>query len=100
MQERERRVPPPLERAFVEEKLRLVERADYFDILGIGAGCSSLEAQQAVARLLAELTTERCPAEDAQLREKVEEIRRVVSEAGAVLGEDGLRAAYRRAVGR
>jgi len=99
-QERERNVPPPLERAVVEEKLRLVQRADYFDILGIGPDCSAEEVRQAVARLLTELHTERCPPDDAVLRGQVDEIRRVISEAGAALGDDSLRGQYRRAVGR
>ncbi|HEX7625064.1 MAG TPA: hypothetical protein VF400_15910 [Anaeromyxobacteraceae bacterium] len=99
-QERQRRVPPPLERPLVEEKLRVVQRADYFDVLGVEAGCSTEEIRLAVARLLAELTVERCPADDSLLRGQVEEIRSVVSDAGAVLGDEGLRAEYRRAVGR
>ena len=93
-------MPPPLERPLVEEKLRVVQRADYFDILGVEAGCSTEEIQQAVSRLLAELTVERCPDDDTLLRDQVEEIRSVVSDAGAVLGDESLRAEYRRAVGR
>jgi len=90
----------PLDRGWVEEMLRLVEQADYFDLLGLPPDCGREDVVQTAARLLEELALDRCSPSDAILIDKVEEIRRVLAEAREVLADGPLRAQYRRALGR
>ena len=81
--------------ARLREKLDLVRRADYFAILGLSRHASPYEVREAAAHLLAEFDPLRFEGlREPGLRERLDEVRRVVAEAGHVLGEPALRAAY------
>jgi hypothetical protein len=81
--------------ARVREKLDQVRRADYFAILGVGRHCTPHEVREAADRL----ATEFQPARFTAVREdglpgRLEEIRRVLTDAREVLADDALREEY------
>jgi CheY-like chemotaxis protein len=86
--------------ARLREKLEQVRRADYFSILGLSRHCTPYEVREASERLLAEFEPLRFHGlREPGLREKLEEVRRVVSEAGHVLSDAALRAEYVNGLG-
>jgi len=79
----------------LREKLDQVRRADYFTILGLSRHATPFEVREAAARLLAEFDPGRfLGLREPGLREKLDEVRRVVAEALDVLGDEVLRAEY------
>jgi CheY-like chemotaxis protein len=86
--------------ARLREKLEQVRRADYFTILGLSRHCTPYEVREAAERLLAEFEPLRFHGlREPGLREKLDEVRRVVSEAGHVLADGALRAEYVEGLG-
>ena len=91
---------PPLAASRVAALLELVRRADYFDILGVARGCTSIEARRAASRLLVEFSSERAISPPGgHDTEALAEIRDVLMDADAVLSDDALRARYLAALG-
>jgi len=86
--------------ARLRDKLDQVRRADYFAILGVARDGTPYEVREAAGRLLAEFDPVRFRDQrEPGLREKLEEIRRVVAEARDVLSDEALRAEYLFALG-
>ena len=86
--------------ARLRDKLDQVRRADYFAILGVGRDGSPYEVREAAERLLSEFELARFRDQrEPGLRDKLEEVRRVVAEARDVLADETLRAEYLAAIG-
>jgi hypothetical protein len=93
-------VAAAIDLARVKEKHEQARRADYFTILGIGRVGTPHEAREAADRLLAEFDPRKLAGSgDEGLTARLEEIRRVVSDAREVLADDALRAEYLRGLG-
>jgi hypothetical protein len=83
--------------ARVKEKLEQVRRADYFTILGLGRLATPHEVRASAERLSAEFQAERYRGHQEEgLPARLEEIRRVVSDAREVLADPLLREEYQR----
>ncbi len=81
--------------ARLREKLDQVRRADYFTILGLSRHATPFEVREAAERLLADFDPGHFHGQrEPGLREKLDEVRRVVAEALDVLGDEALRAEY------
>ncbi|HUB06238.1 MAG TPA: DUF4388 domain-containing protein [Myxococcales bacterium] len=81
----------------VAEKYEQVRSASYFEVLGVGLDATSYEVQQAYDRLAREFQPDRYDQiKDPAVRERLEEIQRVLAEARDILGDEGLRAEYSR----
>lgn len=86
--------------ARVREKLDQVRRADYFAILGLSRHCTPYEVREAADRLAAEFDPGRYAAyREPGLREHLDEIGSVLSQAREILSEDRLRAEYLAGLG-
>lgn len=86
--------------ARVREKLDQVRRADYFAILGLSRHCTPYEVREAADRLAAEFDPGRYAGyREPGLREQLDEIGSVLSQAREILSEDGLRAEYLAGLG-
>jgi CheY-like chemotaxis protein len=86
---------PSVDLLRLQEKLEQVRRADYFTILGLSRTATPYEIRAGAERLLADLGAGRwAGVSDPGVRERLDEVRRVVSEARDVLTDDELRAAY------
>jgi preprotein translocase subunit Sec63 len=86
--------------ARLRDKLDQVRRADYFAILGVPRDGTPYEVREAAERLLAEFDPGRFHGvSDPGLRERLEEVRRVVAEARNVLSDEALRSEYVEALG-
>ena len=84
----------------LRDKLDQVRRADYFAILGLGRDGTPYEVREAADRLLGEFDPGRFHGlREPGLKEKLEEVRRVVAEARDVLSDEVLRAEYVEALG-
>jgi hypothetical protein len=91
----------PPDRARVAALARLADQSDYFTFLGVDRAASRREIQTSVERLSYEISD---PAlhPDVALATGAERaaITEVLIEASRILGDDGLRAQYRAALGR
>lgn len=95
-----RRESQTIDLARVREKLDQVRRADYFAILGLSRHSTPYEVREAADRLAAEFDPGRYAAyREPGLRDQLDEILGVLSEAREVLSEDELRAEYLAGLG-
>jgi DnaJ-class molecular chaperone len=77
-------------------RFALVQDADYFQVLGLSRQASGEEIERAHQRLADEVRPERItPAVAAALAHEIAVVRRVLSEAIRVLGDEGMRRSYR-----
>ncbi len=87
--------PQALDHARLEERLRLVREADYFELLGLTRDANAADVRRAQRELLAAFCDD---AIEVAVRDEraqdLTEIREALEDAGALLGEDDLRLAY------
>lgn len=87
--------PEALDHARLEERLRLVREADYFEVLGLTRDANAADVRRAQRELQAAFSD--AAVEAAVLAERaadLSEIRDALEDAAALLGEDDLRLAY------
>jgi CheY-like chemotaxis protein len=95
-----RREAQTIDLARVREKLDQVRRADYFAILGLSRHATPYEVREAAERLAAEFDPGRYAAyREPGLRQQLDEILGVLSEAREILSDDELRAEYLAGLG-
>ncbi len=83
--------------ARVGEKYEQVRSASYFELLGVADDATRYEIEQAYERLAREVHPDRYQSiKDPVVRDRLEEIQRVLAEARDVLTDEGLRADYTR----
>lgn len=87
--------PEALDHARLEERLRLVREADYFEVLGLTRDANAADVRRAQRELQAAFSD---AAVEAGIRAEraadLSEIRDALEDAAALLGEDDLRLAY------
>lgn len=85
-----------VDRARLEQRIRLCREADYFTLLGVSPGASAYEVRKAYDTVSRELSPGHLAAIDAtDLDGQLGDVRYVIDEALAVLTDDSLREAYR-----
>jgi hypothetical protein len=81
----------------VNEKYEQVRTSNYFEVLGLPGEATRYEVQQAYERLAREFHPDRYEqVKDPVMRDRLEEIQRVLAEARDILADEGLRAEYAR----
>jgi CheY-like chemotaxis protein len=81
----------------VAEKYEQVRTANYFEVLGLPAEATRYEVQQSYERLQREFHPDRYGSiKDPVVRDRLEEIQRVLAEARDILADDALRDEYAR----
>ena len=90
-------VEAAIDLARVAEKYEQVRTASYFEVLGVDRAATRYEVQEAYDRLAREFEPGRQKSfVDPALRERLEEIQRVLAEARDVLADEWLRESYTR----
>ncbi len=87
--------PAELDRTRVEDRLRLVREADYFEILGLARDATAADVRRAHGALLLTFDDGHLEAEvRAEMKPAISEIRRALDDACQMLRDDDLRLAY------
>ena len=87
--------PEALDHARLEERLRLVREADYFEVLGLTRDANAADVRRAQRELQAAFSDAAVEAGViAERAADLSEIRDALEDAAALLGEDDLRLAY------
>lgn len=87
--------PAALDRARIEERLRMVREADYFEMLGLPRDANAADVRRVQRELRSAFADGAVhPDVRATQRADVEEILAAIDDAASLLGEDDLRLAY------
>lgn len=87
--------PAAVDRTRIEERLRLVREADYFEVLGLGREASAADVRRAHRALLETYAAEAFePEVRTAMKAELAEIRAALDDAHDLLRQDDLRLAY------
>jgi len=87
--------PAALDRARIEERLRMVREVDYFEVLGLPRDANAADVRRARREMLSAFADDAVePAVRESMAAEISEIRAALDDAAALLTEDDLRLAY------